>query len=167
MAAVSIQLTPQGFRSHVVQQELIFFIGSSPANPLETLAGRASRDVEAARFLADGGDRYPELLSLFTNAYGVPIQALATSLRQGGKRGLSCPNLCVDLVESISEDGAPLFQLSDPHKDVNVCRGLIRLLNADWVDLWWMGSLGNAQVNCDGSGHAVWFKGNGQQEVLS
>ena len=27
--------------------------------------------------------------------------------------------------------------------------------------------LGNAQVNCERSGHVIWFKGNGKQEVLS
>ncbi|EXI63705.1 MAG: hypothetical protein AW08_03919 [Candidatus Accumulibacter adjunctus] len=34
MAAISIQVTPQGIRSVMVEQELVFFIGPSPDNPL-------------------------------------------------------------------------------------------------------------------------------------
>jgi hypothetical protein len=128
MSAISIQVTPSGIRSVVVDQELIFFIGSSPTNPLATTTDYASRDLEVSRLLADGGDRHTELRPLFTVAYGVPIQNLATSLRRGGKRGLSCPNLCIDLVESVAEDGTSIFV--SPVR-VRICSGCL---------IWWSGA---------------------------
>jgi hypothetical protein len=164
--AVSIQITPQGVRSVVVEQELIFFIGPSPINRLDKRGDFERRMAEVDPFIT-GGSRHSELVDLFERSYGVRIKTLAATVRSGGMKGHHCPNLCIDLVESVIEGGACLFQVCDPHKDINNCRGLITLLDADWVNLWWMGSLGNAQLTCERSGEAVWFKGNGKQEVLS
>lgn len=165
-ASVSIQFTPQGVRSVAVQQELIFFIGPSPSNPLADIADFKRRLAETEPFIS-GGKRHEELVALFSESYGVPIKRLVATARMGGMHGLPCPNLCIDLVESETEDDRPLFVLCDPHKDVNNCRGLIRLLDADWVNVWWSGTQGHAQLTCERSGKAVWVKSNGKQEVLT
>lgn len=165
-AAVSIQFTPQGIRSVVVEQELVFFIGPAPHNPLVDMKDYERRFAEVEPFIMSG-ERYDELRHLFEKSYGTAIKRLAVTVRQGGMKDHPCPNLCIDLVESVTENETSLFQLSDPHKDIETCRGLIRLLDADWVNLWWMGSLGFAQLTCERNGKAIWFKRNGHQEVLS
>ena len=166
MAAISIQLTPQGIRSIVVEQELVFFIGPSPTNRLNDIKDYMRRVEDVEPYLDEADDRRADLVSAVSRAYGVPVRTLATSLRQGGKRDVSCPNLCLDLVESDTEDGTPLFHISDPHNGAALCRGLITLFDADWVDLWWMGSLGNAQVTCERDGRALWLKGQGRTEEV-
>jgi hypothetical protein len=166
-AAISIQLTPQGVRSVVVQQELIFFIGPSSANRLTNATEFHGREDELKPLMAENGQAQGAIHRLFEAAYGVPIKRLKMHLTSGGKRGLICPNLHVDLVESLTEDNRCLVSICHPHKDVQVCRSLIQWLDADWVDLWWLGSLGNAQLDCERNGSALCIKRNGEEEVLS
>lgn len=166
MAAVLIQVTPQGIRSSVVEQELVFFIGPSPDNPLTSRADYEHRVEDVRPLLAETGARHAEFEAAVASTHGTPISTLATSLRHGGKRGLSCPNLCLDAVASRTANGTPLFQISTPHKAAALCLALIRLLDADWIDVWWMGTLGTAQITCERAGRAVWFKGNGKSEEL-
>lgn len=165
MAAISIKPTENGVSVSIVAQELVFFIGPSPANSLASLSDYERRADEVRAYLVPG-TAYDQLLQSVSLAYGEPVANLALALRLGGKRDLSCPNLCIDLVESLTADGRPLYVLSKPTADASLCRSLIRLLDADWVDLWWMGTIGNAQINCDRNGYAIWFKGNGGKEVV-
>ena len=106
-----------------------------------------------AELPAKGGERHDELLAAAARAYGVTIKTLATSLCQGGMRGVSCPNLRLDLIASETTAGTPLVEISNGHNGEALCRWLIRLLNAEWVDLWWMGTLGYAQITCDRDVH--------------
>lgn len=91
MAAVLIQVTPQGTRSSVVEQELVFFIGPSPDNPLTSLADYEHRVEDVRPLLAETGARHAEFEAAVASTYGTPISTLATSLRLGGKRHLLPP----------------------------------------------------------------------------
>jgi hypothetical protein len=153
MVVISKQVTPQGNRPTVVKQDFVFFIGPSPENRLDTIADYGRRVEDVKPFLANGGERHNELLAAASRAYGVTIKTLATSLSQGGMRDVSCPNLRLDLVASETDDGTPLVAISNGHNGDALCRWLIRLLNAEWVDLWWMGTLGYAQLKCDRDVH--------------
>ncbi len=166
MAAISIQVTPQGIRSVIVEQELVFFIGPSPHNPLRSVTDYDRRVEDVLPFLAETGARHAEFQAAVAAALGVPIKHLETSLRSGGKHGVICPNLCLDLVASEAADGTPLFHLSSPRNGAALCRALIHLLDADWVDVWWIGTLGIAQITCERAGRVVCFKGNGKTEEL-
>ncbi len=166
MAAVSIQFTPQGVRSVVVEQELVFFIGTSPTNSLDDLADYERRVKEIEPLLDQSGERYAELVAIVERAYAVEIGPLKASLRFGGMRGVMSPNLCIDLVATETCAGKPLFTISDPRNGAAICRALISLLDADWVDLWWMGTLGHARLTCERNGKAVWFKSSGKTEEI-
>jgi hypothetical protein len=138
-----------------------------PDNRLSSETEYRWRENEVKNLLTDDWMPHDVLHGLFEKAYDVSIKHLHVGITSGGKRGFHCPNLHVDLVKSCTADDTLLFRLSSPRTDERVCRALIQLLDADWVDLWWMGSLGNAQLNCDRSGKSVLFPGNGKQEVLS
>lgn len=147
-ASISNRALPRGVQAGTVVQELVFFIGPSPSNLLSSSADFERRIAETEQLLA-GEPLHAELKGLFELAYSVKIKRLEVTVRSGGKRGVMCPNLCVDLVKSVTDDGIILYRLSNPSTDTQICQGLIYLLDADWIDFWWMGSLGAAQINCE------------------
>ena len=164
-AALSIQFTPDGPRTIAVDQNLVFSIGPSPTNPLRDIADFELRLAETEPFVT-GGSRHEELVQCFEEAYKTSIKTLIAVVGQGAILDHPCPNLHVDLVESVTDNDQPLFTLSEPQRDVNVCRDLIDLLDADWVHLWWVGSLGSAELACDRDGTAVWSGRKGKKEAL-
>lgn len=99
MTAISIRPTPSGTRVVVVQQELVFFIGPCAVNRLETTDDYKRRFQEVAEAIDTKTTVFQKTRLAIESAYGVRLDKLSLSVRQGGKRGVSCPNLCIDLVE--------------------------------------------------------------------
>jgi hypothetical protein len=162
MSAILVEITPQGPRVCELRQQLIFFIGPSGSNTLHDMDDYARRAAEV-RALAEPPDK--RLMGAIGRAYGTAIAHLVLNVVQGGMRGLACPNLVVDLVESKTEGGEMLASISNPENGAACCRALIELFDADFVDVWWTGTQGHAQIECERNGTAILANNRGKREV--
>lgn len=162
MAAILVEITPQGPRVRQLQQQLIFFIGPSGSNPLCDINDYNRRKAEVQAIVDAPEARLKEVIG---RAYGVVIEHLTLNVVQGGKRGVACPNLVIDLVESRTEGGEMLASISTPENGAACCRGLISLFDADFVDAWWTGTQGHAQIECVRDGTAILSNNGGKREL--
>lgn len=164
MPAVNIELTPRGPRVTVLEQQIIFFIGPSSSNRLNDMEDYRRRLAEVESHAGRNGSDLV-LRKLVARAYGVEDVILKLDIAQGGMRGVSCPNLVVNIVESTVVGGPMLCAISTPENGVACCRALIDLFDADWVDAWWVGTQGNAQITCERGGKAILCGNRGQREL--
>jgi len=162
MAAILVDITPQGPRVRELRQQLIFFIGPSTLNPLRDMGDYARREAEV-KAIADAPEA--RLKDIIGRAYGVAITHLALEVAQGAKGDFSCPNLVVDLVASTTTGGDMLASISNPDNGAACCRALIALFDADFVDAWWTGTQGHAQIECVRDGTAILSNNRGKREL--
>jgi hypothetical protein len=136
-------------------QELAFHIGPAfmeavPSDSALHLTWHERRSTETRVLLEQGTDGRRPLEAVLESTFEIPLLRLFAGMTFGGIRGISCPNLRIDCLETHLEGQSLLDAIRKrPDAIELLCQAVAGRLNAQWVVAWYFGTFAMKQVQYD------------------
>jgi hypothetical protein len=131
-------------------ESLVFHIGpeTGAAAWLETTDRWLKKRMRhGQKLLSCAGGARPPIAAILEEVADRPLEILFAGMTTGGMRGIVCPNLRIDVLESRFRCGGALFPVLKARPDLQLalCARIGQALDARWIVGWLVGNFCNRQ----------------------